>query len=234
MAQDRPTTAPGAPVIELRGVSKTYGGEVPTKVLFDVDLTVMPGEFVAVVGASGSGKTTLLNIIGLLDAPSAGEILIGGQNVSDLSEEGRACLRREYLGFIFQFHYLLPQFDVLENVLLPCRLKGRDCECGQSGRMQELLRRVGLEERMHYGAGKLSGGQQQRAAIIRSLANDPVLVLADEPTGNLDSASSRAVFDLMRELNRTTNKAFLMVTHDEALAHETDRVVTLVDGRVAG
>jgi lipoprotein-releasing system ATP-binding protein len=222
------------PIVELRKVSKTYAGEVPTQVLFDIDLTVDAGEFVAVVGSSGSGKTTLLNMIGLLDGPTSGEIIIDGQDVARLSEDGRACIRREFLGFIFQFHYLLPQFNVLENALLPCRLKGRDCECGQSSRMQQLLERVGLGDRLLYRADKLSGGQQQRAAIVRSLANDPVLVLADEPTGNLDTANSNLVFDLMRDLNRTTGKAFLMVTHDDALARRCDRVVRLVDGRVAG
>jgi len=221
------------PVIELRKVSKTYEGEVPTQVLFDVDLTVNVGEFVAVVGSSGSGKTTLLNIIGLLDGPTSGEVIVDRQNVAHLSEDGRACIRREFLGFIFQFHYLLPQFTVLENALLPCRLKGGDCECEQSPRMQELLAKVGLADRMGYRADRLSGGQQQRAAIVRSLANDPVLVLADEPTGNLDSANSGVVFDLLRELNRETGKAFLMVTHDESLAERCDRIVRLVDGRVA-
>ncbi|MGA2264172.1 MAG: ABC transporter ATP-binding protein [Acidobacteriota bacterium] len=220
------------PAVELRGVSKTYFGGVPTPVLFDINLRVMPGEFVAVVGASGSGKTTLLNIVGLLDSTTEGEVWLGGRNVAHLTELERAMLRRDYLGFIFQFHYLLAEFSVIENALMPCRLRGKQfCDARQEA-MEDLLRRVGLGDRIQYRPRQLSGGQQQRVAIIRALANDPVVILADEPTGNLDSANGRAVFDLMRELNRLTGKAFLIVTHDESLAREAERVIHIRDGRI--
>ncbi len=219
------------PAIELRNVSKTYHNGLPTPVLFDISLRVMPGEFVAVAGASGSGKTTLLNIIGLLDTPTQGEVRLGGRNVAHLTDLDRSLLRRNYLGFIFQFHYLLSEFDVLENALMPCRLRGKSFRSQRERNMVELLSQVGLSERLNYRPGQLSGGEQQRVAIVRALANDPVLILADEPTGNLDSANGRAVFNLMRELNRLTGKAFLIVTHDESFAREADRVVQIRDGR---
>lgn len=221
------------PVLELRNVCKEYGNGFRTSVLSEVNLKVMPGEFVGLVGASGSGKTTLLNIAGLLDRPTAGQIFLGGADAATVDDGERARLRREYIGFIFQFHYLLPEFTVLENALIPCRLRGDVCDVNLTNRMIEFLTRVGLGERLQYRPDQLSGGQQQRVAIVRSLANNPDLVLADEPTGNLDSKSGRAVFDLMRELNQASGKAFLMVTHDEGLAEEVDRIVRIVDGRIA-
>lgn len=221
------------PIVQLRRINKTYFGDgVATQVLFDINLDVYPREFAAIVGASGSGKTTLLNIIGLLDTPTSGEIILNGRNVAQLSDNERAMLRRDYLGFIFQFHYLLPEFNVLDNALIPCKLKGVPCEGEPTRRMTALLEQVGLGDRLKYRPSQLSGGQQQRVAIVRALANDPELVLADEPTGNLDSKSGNAVFDLMRELNRTTGKAFLMVTHDEGFARQTDRLIHIVDGRI--
>jgi ABC-type lipoprotein export system ATPase subunit len=220
-------------VVELRGVDKTYTDGVPTPVLFDIDLHVRPGEFVAVAGASGSGKSTLLNVLGLLDTPTAGTVRVGGRETAGLAEDERARLRRDYLGFVFQLHHLLPDFSALENALMPCRLRGAAAEAAARPRVAGLLEAVGLAERLHYRPGQLSGGQRQRVAIVRALANDPVLVLADEPTGNLDSRSGRAVFDLMRALNRTTGTAFLMVTHDEGFARQADRVIHLVDGRIA-
>ncbi len=222
------------PSIALCHVSKTYYEGVPTPVLFDINLEVMPGEFVAVVGASGSGKTTLLNVIGLLDSVTEGSVRLGGRDVARIPEQERAILRRDYLGFIFQFHYLLPEFSVLENALMPCRLRGKEFQAQRAHEVAELLRQVGLGDRLNYRPGQLSGGQQQRAAIIRALANDPVIILADEPTGNLDSANGRAVFELMRHLNRFTGKAFLIVTHDEAFAREADRVIHIRDGRIVG
>jgi lipoprotein-releasing system ATP-binding protein len=222
-----------SPPIELRGVSKTYYNGVPTPVLFDIDLSVKPGEFVAVVGASGSGKTTLLNIIGLLDTATGGEVLLGGRDVSRMTETERSLLRRDFLGFIFQFHYLLLEFNVLENALMPCRLRGKSYRDGREPFMSNLLGRVGLGERLRYRPTQLSGGQQQRVAIVRAMANDPMIILADEPTGNLDSVNGRAVFGLMQELNRMTGKAFLVVTHDEGFAAESDRVIHIRDGRIA-
>ncbi len=219
-------------VAELIKVDKTYSGEVPTRVLFEVNLTVEPGEFLAIQGASGSGKSTLLNLLGLLDSPTSGVLRLGDRDTAGFTPRQRAEYRRDYLGFIFQFHYLLPEFTVLENALMPCRLKGREAEQAARPRVQALLEQVGLADRLHYRPSQLSGGQQQRAAIVRSLANDPVLVLADEPTGNLDSKTARAAYDLMRELSRTTGKSFVMVSHDELFARMADRVVRLTDGRV--
>ena len=219
-------------IVELRNVYKTYYDGVATPVLFDIDLKVNPGEFVAVVGASGSGKTTLLNIIGLLDTPTSGEVLLCDMNAAQLSEDERARLRREYIGFIFQLFYLLPEFTVLENAMMPCEIMGCPDEEERREYVSHLLDLVGLGERLHYRPSQLSGGQQQRVAIVRALANNPAFVLADEPTGTLDSKSGRAVFDLMRQLNRETHKSFLMVTHDEAFAKEADRAVHIVDGRL--
>jgi ABC-type lipoprotein export system ATPase subunit len=228
-----PAADADAPVLDMRGVDKVYTDGIATQVLFGVDLRVEPGEFVAILGASGSGKTTLLNIAGLLDTPTAGTVTLGGRDAARLDEDARARMRRDYLGFIFQFHYLSPEFNVLENALMPCRLRGLEAERANTDRVAGLLDRVGLGDRLRNRPSQLSGGQQQRVAIVRALANDPVLVLADEPTGNLDSRSGRAVFDLMRGLCGATGKAFVIVTHDELFAREADRVVHIVDGRVA-
>lgn len=221
------------PVIELRGVGKTYyNGDIATPVLFDLSFAVGRGEFVAIVGGSGSGKTTLLNLMGLLDRPTAGELLVDGQNAGSLDELGRAGVRRERLGFIFQFHYLLPEFTVMENALMPCRMKGRRFQEEQEPRMRALLEKVGLGEKLDSRPAQLSGGQQQRVAVVRSLANDPALVLADEPTGNLDTRSGRVVFDLMRSLSRESGTTFVMVTHDDNFALEADRLIRIRDGRI--
>lgn len=221
------------PVVELDQVSKTYyTGAVATPVLFDISLSIVPGEFVAIVGGSGSGKTTLLNLMGLLDRPTGGEIRVESRAVSSLDELGRARARRDRLGFIFQFHYLLPEFSVLENALMPCRMRGRDFERSREARMRELLDAVGLGDKLRARPGELSGGQQQRVAVVRSLANDPAVVFADEPTGNLDSRSGRMVFDLMKNLSRSSGTAFVMVTHDDNFALEADRVIRIRDGRI--
>ena len=221
------------PVIELRGVGKTYyNADVATPVLFDMGFQVGRGEFVAIVGGSGSGKTTLLNLMGLLDRPTAGEILVDGRDAGSLDELGRASVRRDRLGFIFQFHYLLPEFTVIENALMPCRMKGRRFQEQQEPRMRALLEKVGLGDKLDSRPAQLSGGQQQRVAVVRSLANDPALVLADEPTGNLDTRSGRVVFDLMRSLSRESGTTFVMVTHDDNFALEADRLIRIRDGRI--
>lgn len=223
------------PVVELDRVGKIYyNGDVETPVLFDISFAIVPGEFVAIVGGSGSGKTTLLNLMGLLDRPTAGVIRVENQEVSQLDELKRARARRDRLGFIFQFHYLLPEFTVLENALMPCRMRGREFEKSQEPRMRELLKAVGLEDKLKVRPPQLSGGQQQRVAVVRSLANEPAVVFADEPTGNLDSKSGRLVFDLMKRLSRESGTAFVMVTHDDNFALEADRVIRIRDGRLVG
>jgi putative ABC transport system ATP-binding protein len=222
------------PVVELQGVNKVYGDGVPTPVLFDIDLAVARSEFVSIVGASGSGKTTLLNLMGLLDMPTSGRILLSGQDTARLDEDARARLRLQYLGFIFQFHYLLPQFSVLENVLIPRRIMGREAERERRERAVELLDRVGLGNRLHYRPGQISGGQQQRVAVVRAFINEPALVLADEPTGNLDSTSGAEVLSFMRSAVDDYGQTVVMVTHDPVAASYAHQVIFLVDGRVVG
>lgn len=233
MVDERKESADPEPILELAGIEKTYFGGVDEEVLHGIDLEVFAGDFAVLLGKSGSGKTTLLNIIGLLDTATVGRLRIEGQDVSELDEDERAQLRREYLGFIFQFHHLLPDFDVLENALMPCRIRGREYEERARGRVVEMLELVGLGDKVHSRVDQLSGGQQQRVATVRAFANDPKLVLADEPTGSLDSKTSESVMGLMRKINRETGTAFLMVTHDEELTGYADRVIELKDGCVA-
>jgi lipoprotein-releasing system ATP-binding protein len=204
------------------------------RVLHGIDMQVGRGEVVALMGPSGSGKSTLLNIVGLLDRPTSGRIEIDGVDVSALDEAGLARTRGAKLGFIFQFHCLLPDFTALENVLLPSwgHDKGGKPQGMLTERARELLTKVGLGDRLDYPAPKLSGGQSQRVAVARALLHRPSLVLADEPTGNLDTESSRDVLSLMRTFNRELGTAFLIVTHDSRIADKCDRLVEIVDGRV--
>ena len=223
---------PAPPVLVVAGVVKEYGATVKTRALAGVDLTIGPGELTALVGPSGSGKSTLLNLIGLLDRPTAGTIVLGDHDTSTLDERGLTALRARMLGFVFQFHHLLPAFTALENVLLPAwGDRGRPSPASRAA-AEAMLRAVGLADRLHYRATDLSGGQQQRVAIARALAHRPPLVLADEPTGNLDTASSAEVFALMRRFNRELGTTFVVVTHDTRIADQCDRIVELVDGRV--
>jgi lipoprotein-releasing system ATP-binding protein len=223
-------------VVLLEAVCKSYnvGTPVETEVLHGIDLRLERGEFVAIMGPSGSGKSTLLNIIGLLDRPTRGGLSIDGHAASGLRDRDLTRLRGQTIGFVFQFHHLLPAFTALENVMMPILAdRGRTDEAMRS-RAEGLLQRVGLEDRARYRVTDLSGGQQQRVAIARALAMDPALVLADEPTGNLDTESGNQVFGLLREFNRERGTTFLVVTHDPRLADRCDRVIELVDGSIVG
>ena len=220
-------------MLRLEDIRKTYTNGVAEEVLFGIDLKVNTGDFAVLIGKSGSGKTTLLNIIGLLDTPTSGRLFLDDRETSTLNEDERARLRREYIGFIFQSHLLLPDFNVLENVLMPCRIRGKAYEEAAHDRAVEMLKMVDLEEKIQAPVNKLSGGQQQRVATVRAFANDPTVVLADEPTGSLDSKTSQSVMRLMRDINQETGTAFLMVTHDPELTDYADRVIELRDGRVA-
>ena len=220
------------PLLRVEGAVKEYGERVKTRALAGVDLSLDHGEFAALVGPSGSGKSTLLNLVGLLDRPTAGRIFLGETETSHLDDQQLTAVRARMLGFVFQFHHLLPAFTAVENVMLP--------EWGDTGfatralrrRAEDLLDAVGLADRRSYRTNDLSGGQQQRVAIARALVRRPPLVLADEPTGNLDSESSEEVFALMRRFNRQFGTTFLVVTHDTRIAAACQRVIELVDGRV--
>ena len=201
------------------------------EVLRGVDLVVQPGEIVALVAPSGAGKSTLLQIAGLLDTPTSGSVSIAGQDLTGIEERARTRARSELLGFVYQFHHLLPEFSALENVMLPQRSAGRSIE-GASAKAHDLLEAVGLSERAQHRPAELSGGEQQRVAICRALANDPRLLLADEPTGNLDPETSGRVFEMLLKLVRDTGLAALIATHNHELANRMDRIVHLSQGRI--
>lgn len=220
------------PLLRLRNLRKTYGERVVTEVLKGIDLDLAAGELSALTGSSGSGKTTLLNLIGLLDRPSGGQLFLDGDDVGPLSDEGRTALRGTKLGFVFQFHHLLPAFSAIENVMMPLIAQRGRVASGMRERAAALLDEVGLSDRADYKSTDLSGGQQQRVAIARALVTEPLLVLADEPTGNLDTATSDQVMGLIESFNRTRNTAFLIVTHEAGMAERCRRTIHLVDGRV--
>jgi len=220
------------PLIELRRVTKVIGDGVPTTLVRDIDLVIRAGEFVSVTGPSGSGKSSLLYLLGLLDVPTTGEVLIEGQPVNRHDEAVRAGLRLELIGFVFQFHFLLPEFSALSNVMLPMRALARLDDAQMRERAAGLLASLGLETHALKLPGQLSGGQRQRVAIARALANEPSVILADEPTGNLDSQSSEQVLAIFRRLVDETGRAMVMVTHDLDLAARADRHVRIVDGRI--
>jgi len=221
------------PVLELRNVARIFPqGEGVLEVFKDVSLKVMPGEIVALVGQSGAGKSSLLHIAGLLEAPSSGEILINGRPCAGLDDAQRTQIRREDLGFVYQFHHLLPEFTALENVMMPLRIAGHP-RLEAEGEAARLLTLVGLDERMTHRPGQLSGGEQQRVAIARALANKPKLLLADEPTGNLDPRTSGRVFDALIALVRGEGLAALIATHNPALAAAMDRTLTMGEGRLS-
>jgi len=221
------------PVLRLEQVRKSYGqGELETEVLHGIDLNLAAGEFTALIGPSGSGKSTLLNLIGLLDRPSSGRVLIQGRDTAELDEAALTALRGRILGFVFQFHYLIDAFSAEENVMMPLMAAAGRPTPPMRQTARELLAAVGLKGLEQRPPAKLSGGQQQRVAIARALAADPPLVLADEPSGNLDTASADEVFALLRRFNAERGTAFLIVTHDPRLAARCDRVIRMVDGRI--
>ena len=220
--------------LRLEGVRKSYGVGTPveTEVLHGIDFTLQRAEFAALIGPSGSGKTTLLNLVGLLDRPSAGRLFVTGQEASALTEMEATRLRGRAIGFIFQYHYLLPAFTALENVMMPMLAARGSVDAAMREAAANLLDKVGLTPWRDHKASDISGGQQQRVAIARALAMNPALVLADEPSGNLDTENADAVFDLMRAVNESGGTTFLIVTHDPRLARRCDRIIELVDGRI--
>ncbi len=222
----------GSYIIRTKGLSKIYMDGVEVRALDNVDLDIEKGEFLSIIGPSGSGKSTLLHMIGILDTPSSGSITIDGKVVTDMSEKERSKVRNEVLGFIFQYHHLMPDFNALENVMMPLLIGGMKSKEAKKI-ASSLLEEVGLGDRMGHLPNQLSGGQAQRVAIARALANNPGIVIGDEPTGNLDTRSSDMIYDLLRKLNRDRGQTFILVTHDEDMAKKTDRIIRLVDGRIS-
>lgn len=220
-------------VIELKKINKIYGNEIKTQVLYDLDLSIEEGSFTSIIGQSGSGKSTLLNIVGTLDKPTSGEVYINGKRTDSMNKKELAALRNEAIGFIFQFHYLLPEFTALENVLMPYRIQYGNVPEEKMRRALELMDLVGLDKVKNNKATNMSGGQQQRTAIARALMNDPKIILADEPTGNLDSDTTESVYNLMRKINKELGTTFVIITHDRRIAETADRIIEIKDGRVA-
>lgn len=225
---DKPT----APLVLVDNLERSFNmGQQTVHVINGITMTIQRGEMVAIIGASGAGKSTLLHILGTLDRPTKGEVLFEGQNMFAVSETALASFRNTRIGFVFQFHHLLPEFSALENVYLPALIqkmpKNAAIESAKS-----LLAEVGLANRFDHKPGELSGGEQQRVAVARALIRQPDLVLADEPTGNLDTHTGDELFDLLRKLNKTLGTAFVIVTHNEKLSHQTDRLIHLQDGQI--
>jgi lipoprotein-releasing system ATP-binding protein len=221
-------------LIEARNVTKILGGIVPVTLVQDITLSIMPREFIAITGPSGSGKSSLLYLLGLLDLPTSGDVLIDGRSTTRMTEAERAEVRLSRLGFVFQFHFLLPEFTITENVALPMRALGKLSPRAITARAEELLASLGLGDHRHKTPDQLSGGQRQRVAVARALANDPPVILADEPTGSLDSAATAQVFGILRDLVALNGKTVVAVTHDLNLASQMQRRIRIVDGRLAG
>jgi lipoprotein-releasing system ATP-binding protein len=224
--------AHATPVIEARGVSRILPGVVPVTLVQGIDLAIGSHEFVAITGPSGSGKSSLMYLLGLLDLPTEGEVLIQGRSTVSMTEDERAHVRLSELGFVFQFHFLLEEFTLTENVALPMRALASYSPSEIRGRANELLESLGLADHRHKLPSQISGGQRQRVAIARALANEPSVILADEPTGNLDSKSSDQVFDILRTLVSERGTTVVAVTHSDELARRMDRHVHLVDGAI--
>jgi lipoprotein-releasing system ATP-binding protein len=219
-------------VVELKNVDMIYRGAIDTQVLFDINLTFGEGSFNSLVGESGSGKSTLLNIIGTLDKPTSGEVVIAGNRINDLSQDRLAELRNTTIGFVFQFHYLLPEFTAIENVLMPYSISKKQPAKSVAKRAEELFDMLNITMVRNNPANKMSGGQQQRTAIARALINNPKIILADEPTGNLDSENTATIYKIFREINQQYGTTFLIVTHDRRIAEQTDRIVEIKDGKI--
>ena len=221
-------------LIELKKINKIYGDKVKTQVLYDIDISFKKGSFNSIIGTSGSGKSTLMNIMGTLDIPTSGDIIIKETNTVKMNKNEFAFFRNQTIGFVFQFHYLLPEFTAMENVLMPYWIKyGRDKTSGDvKDRAEQLLGLVGLSAVKNNLSVNMSGGQQQRTAIVRALINRPDIILADEPTGNLDSDSTEAVYKILRDINTEMGTSFVIITHDRKIAELTDRIVEIKDGRI--
>ncbi|MDD2591816.1 MAG: ABC transporter ATP-binding protein [Erysipelotrichaceae bacterium] len=219
-------------ILELRNINKIYGTEIKNQVLYDVNLKINEGSFNSIIGQSGSGKSTLLNIIGTLDKPTSGDVIISGKNVKDMKLDQLAEYRNSMIGFVFQFHYLLPEFTAMENVLIPYRIGNNKVSNEIRRRADDLMNLVGLEKVKNNLATKMSGGQQQRVAIARALINQPKMILADEPTGNLDSDSTEVIYELLRKINQELKTTFIIITHDRRIAEKADRIIEIKDGKI--
>jgi len=219
-------------VLQLEKVNKIYGTVVKTQALFDLDLEFERGSFNAIIGQSGSGKSTLLNIIGALDNPTSGKVTINGIDITKKNQKELSSIRNKTIGFIFQFHYLLPEFTAYENVLMPYWMNNINPPKEIINKANYLMEKMGLKEVKDKPSTNISGGQQQRTAIARSLINNPSIILADEPTGNLDSENTQTVYDLLREINKEFDTTFILVTHDQRVAQMTDRIIELKDGKI--
>ncbi|NLB43828.1 MAG: ABC transporter ATP-binding protein [Clostridiaceae bacterium] len=222
-----------AKAIELNGINKIYGTAIRTQVLFDIDLAFEEQSFNSIIGQSGSGKSTLMNIMGTLDRPTSGTVTIGGIQTGSMRKNNLAVVRNETIGFIFQFHYLLPEFTALENVLMPYLIKHNRPTAEVRERANELMELVGLGKVKNNLATQMSGGQQQRTAIARALIMNPKIILADEPTGNLDSDTTEIVYEILRKVNSQFKTTFVIITHDRKIAEKADRIVEIRDGRIS-
>lgn len=219
-------------LIEAKNISKTfYGKDSAVNALINVDLTVETAETVGILGISGSGKSTLLHILGTLDRPTSGEVVFDGMNLFNYDDDKLSDIRNEKIGFVFQFHYLLQDFDALENVMIPCLINGQDKVTAKEKSI-EILKKVGLEKRLNHKPGELSGGEQQRVAIARAVVQNPKVILADEPTGNLDLKNGMSILDLFLELNHDKKITCVIITHNKEIANRLDRTITLSDGTI--
>ena len=222
-----------AKIIEMKNINKIYGKVVKTQVLYDINLDFEENSFNSIIGASGSGKSTLLNLIGTLDTPTSGEVFLDGARIDGMEKNKLALLRNQTIGFIFQFHYLLPEFTAIENVLMPYLIKNPSPSKEIIARGEELLDIMGLTKVKNNLSVNMSGGQQQRTAIARALINNPKIVLADEPTGNLDSDSTENIYKILRDINEKFKTTFVIITHDRRIAEKTDRIIEIKDGRIS-